>query len=88
MHNGEGRDTAGRAQTVLGKPGPSQAARKERQGDEKGLLNQHRGLPASRGHHGVPSTQQLPLAPSPSPFGWREDAGNLRWGLLRKEGIH
>lgn len=75
MHNGEGRDTAGRARTVLGKPGPSQAARKERQGDEKGLLNQHRGLPAGRGHHGVPSTQQLPLAPSPSPFGWREDAG-------------
>lgn len=75
MHNGEGRDTVGRARTVLGKPGPSQAARKERQGDEKGLLNQHRGLPAGRGHHGVPSTQQLPLAPSPSPFGWREDAG-------------
>lgn len=71
MDNGEGRDTAGRARTVLGKPGPSQAARKG------GWV-----------HHGVPSTQQLPLAPSPSPFGWREDAGKLRWGPLRKEGIH
>ena len=66
---------------------------KETQGDEKGYLNKHwavpTGPPCPLGFiTECPGKSGSCFPPSPSPFRWRGDAGKLRWGLLRKEGIH